>query len=345
MKKILVSIFISSLLLSGCNWFSKTESRPHPDISGINVNIKSQRFDQDIFALSNAEFGPWKRKMVEQYGEFYYFYLDNFVIGPRPAGDTSDIEEKALRQFVSDRYMRAIQDSINHIFPDTKSTDEQLSTAFKYLKYYLPESDAPDVIYFNSSYSAGASPFGKKQLVIGLDMFLGDGNNDYDSVGVYQYLRHKMKSAYIPRYAMESLLDAYFDTGMNPEENMLEAIVERGKKMYFLSLLFPDAPDSLLLGYTAKQTDFCKKSEKEIWKFLNDKDVLLKNNSMDKSRYLGEGPTTSGMPLDAPGNIGSFVGLSIVRKFMNEAGKAVAPRDLMTKYSPKVVFDKAKYRP
>lgn len=345
MKKTLVFVFISSLLLSGCDWWSKTESRPHPDVSKIDLALKSHRFDQDVFALSNSDFAPWKQKMVEQYGEFYYFYIDNFVIGPRPMGDTSDIEEKALRQFVSDKYMRAIQDSINHIFPNTKNTDEQLAAAFKYCKYYLPEFEAPEVIYFNSGYSAGASPFGKKQLVIGLDMFLGDGNTDYDSVGVYQYLRHKMKPAYIPRYAMESLLDAYFDNGMNPEENLLDAIVERGKKMYFLSLLFPDAPDSLLLGYTAKQTEFCVKSQKEIWKFLNDKDVLLKNNSMDKSRYLGEGPTTSGMPLDAPGNIGSFVGLSIVRKFMNESGKSVTPRDLMIKYQAKVIFEKAKYRP
>ncbi|MBK8659275.1 MAG: hypothetical protein IPN22_10505 [Bacteroidetes bacterium] len=345
MRKYFVCFFVWLLLLSGCHWFSKKESRPRPDVSALDIKLVSKRFDKDLFKLRTTEFNVWKQQMLERYGEFYYFYLDNFVIGPRPAGDTTDVEEAALRQFVTDRYVRTIQDSIESVFPDTRQQEEELLQAFRYFKYYIPEFQTPEVLYFNSIYSAGASPFGKKQLVIGLDMFLGDENHDYDSVGVFQYLRHKMKPAYMSRYALESLFDAYFENGINPEQNTLEAMVDRGRKIYFLSYVFPDAPDSLLLGYTQKQTDFCRSSEKEIWKFLNDKDVLLKNNSMDKTRYLGEAPTTSGMPAEAPGNIGSFIGLQIVRSYMKEAGSAVSLHDLLTKYPAKIIFEKSKYRP
>ncbi|MBP7388951.1 MAG: hypothetical protein KA841_01025 [Chitinophagales bacterium] len=345
MRNCIVCAVAFLMLLSGCHWFNKKESRPTPDVSAVDVKLVSKRFDVDLFTLRTKEFSIWKQQMLERYGEFYFFYLDNFVIGPRPAGDTTDIEESAMRQFVSDRYVRTIQDSIESAFPDTQKQDEELLQAFKYFKHYVPEFQTPEVLYFNSIYSAGSSPFGRKQLIIGLDMFLGDGNKDYDSVGVFQYLRHKMKPACVSRYAVESLIDAYFENDINPEQNTLEAMVDRGRKLYFLSYLFPHAPDSLLLGYTQKQTDFCANSEKEIWKFLNDKDVLLKSNSMDKTRYLGEAPTTSGMPADAPGNIGNFVGLQIVRSYMKETGGAVTMHDLLTKYPARVIFEKSKYRP
>lgn len=338
-------VVLCLVLLSGCHWFGNKNARPKPDVEAIKKPVASDRFDLDLFALQNQAFDGWRQNMIERYGEFYLFYIDNFIIGPRPAGDTSDIEEAAIRQYISDRYVRTIEDSIIHAFPDTKKTDEALSQAFAYFKYYIPEFEQPRIIYFNSAYSAGASPFGRRDLVIGLDMFLGDKNKDYDSVGVFQYLRHKMKPEYIPRFAVESVISASFSYYNGQQQKLLDAIVDRGRQLYFLSHLFPEAPDSLLLGFTQKQTDFCTGSEKEIWKFLNDKDVLLKSNSMDQARYLGEGPTTTGMPADAPGNIGSFVGLQIVRSFSKETGNAVSLKDLMTKYTAEQIFAKAKYRP
>ena len=115
--------------------------------------------------------------------------------------------------------------------------------------------------------------------------------------------------------------------------------------MYVLSHLLPDAPDSLLMGFTQTQTMWCEDSEYEIWKFLNDKDLLYKNEFMEKKRYLDEGPTTAGMPEESPGNIGSWIGLQIVRKFMKETGGKIPLHDLMLKYDARTILAKAKYRP
>ena len=115
--------------------------------------------------------------------------------------------------------------------------------------------------------------------------------------------------------------------------------------MYFLSYVFPDAADSLIVGFTNRQTQWCQNSEYEIWKFMNDKDLLYKNNYMEKKRYLDEGPAIPGMPPDAPGGIGNWIGLQIVRKFMKETGNKISLHYLITKYDGKVIFEKAKYRP
>lgn len=345
MKYIKLLPFALVLLLASCNGCNKNKSREKPDVSKINVTAQVLRFDQDLkVGAQQANFAEWQNMMYQKYGDFYAFYLSEFIIGPRPVGDTADINEDAVKRFMADRYIHSIQDSIDAKFTDTKVLQEEMTMLFKYITYYFPKFQAPQVITFNSAYSAGVSPFGADKFAVGLDMFLGADNRDYDSAGVYVYLRHKMQPAYIPRYAAEALYDANFAPMMG-EQTLLESMVERGKQMYFISYALPDAPDSLIYGYTHGQTEWCEKNEKDIWKFFNDKDLLYKSNAMDKSRYLGEGPTSAGMPKEAPGNIGNFIGLQIVRQFMASEASKVTLSDLVLKYDAKTILNKAKYRP
>lgn len=342
---LLFSLACLLLLLASCSGCNKNKSREKPDVSSVNISVELNRFDQDFWQFTTQDYATHRAFMQQKYGEFFDFYVSQFVIGPRPVGDTADVTQDAIRQFLSDRYVRTIQDSINSVYGSTKAIEQELQTTFRYFRYYFPEFQPPQIITINSVYSAGVSPFGKDKLIIGLDLFLGADNKDYDSVGIYQYLRHKMTPAYVARYAVESLYDYYFPEDVNNEFTLAEAIAERGKKIYFLSYVFPDAPDSLLLGYTQRQTDWCTESEKAIWMFFNDKDLLYKNNGMDKTRYLGEGPTTSGMPADAPGNIGNFTGWQMVKKFMKETSGNISLHDLVTRYDGKIIFSKSRYRP
>jgi len=343
--KFSVLVFVL-VFMAGCNGCNENKSREKPDVSAIKIDTKILRFDQDLKNARQTDFIHWKQGMQNKYRGFYNFYLGNFIIGPRPQGDTADIEREAIGRFLQDQYIRTIQDSIDTRFANTKDVEQDLENMFRYFKHYYPAFEAPEVVGINSAYGAGVSPFGRDQLVVGLDMFLGADNHDYDSIGVYSYLRHKMKREYIARYAAEAMFDEYFPAmGANPNANLIEAIIERGKKLYFISYLFPDAPDSLILGYTQAQAEWCRKSEYSIWQFFNEKDLLYKNNAMDKTRYLGEGPTTSGMPPESPGGVGSYLGLQIVRKFMNETGGKIPLKQLMEDYNAKTILAKANYRP
>lgn len=341
-KKLFLWLAIPLLMLNGCN---NQESRPKPDVSKIELEVKVKRFDRDLASLSTQNSDEKVRELIDVYGDFVRGYADIFI--DQEQSDTAQtVNTQQLLDFISDSYVRRIQDSINSTFVDTKGEEEQLTTAFKYFKYYFPKFTAPEILTVNSVYSAGVSPYGNDRFILGLDMFLGPNNKDYDSVGVYSYLRHKMQRQYIARYTVDALYSYYFEPeGLQPDRNLIEAIVDRGKKMYFLSMVFPDAPDSLILGYTQPQTSWCQQSELAVWQFLNDKDLLYKQNLMEQTRYLGEGPTTSGMPADAPGSIGNYIGLQIVRKFMKQVGDKVTLQDLILQYDAKTIFAKSVYRP
>lgn len=333
-------------LLSSCNGCNKTNSRAKPDVSNIKTEVKLLRFDRDLMRMNPQNFQQQQQQMENTYGSFYNFYLGQFVIGPRPAGDTADIRQQAVEKFVADGYTRRLQDSINRHFNNTTEIEEEINQSLKYFKYYFPDSETPKVVTINSGFSIGAFTYDKDVLGIGLDLYLGANNPDYDSAGIYKYLQHKMHRGFIARNAMQVLVNFYFGEEENErDKNLIEAMVEKGKKIYLLSYLLPDAPDSLLVGFTQTQIDWCQSSEYEIWKFLNDKDMLYKNDFMEKKRYLDEGPTTTGMPAEAPGNIGSWIGLQILRKFEKETGGEISMRDIMLKYDARTILQKAKYRP
>lgn len=344
-KQIVGLLFV--LLLAGCNGCNQTKSRPKPDVSGIDIKVELQRFDKDLFALAQSDFSDAQiNALRNKYGSFYDFYLSQFVIGPRPQQDTANIDKEALQKFLSDPYINRIQQNINRHFADSKDIENELTQSFKYFEYYFPEVKIPAVVGINSGFSIGAFTYEKDLLGIGLDQYLGPGFADYDSAGVYQYLQHKMRREYIARNAAEVLYNFYFGSEeLSRGKTLAEAMVEKGKKIYVLSYLLPDAPDSLLVGFTQKQTEWCEQNEIEMWRFLNDKDLLYKDNYMDQKRYLDEGPGITGMPPEAPGNVGSWIGLQIVRKYMKETGGKIPLHDLIVKYDAKTILAKAKYRP
>jgi hypothetical protein len=342
----LAAIILAAFIFSGCNSCNKNKSREKPDVSAIHVNIQLMRFDRDLFDFKTKDFAQQAEFMGKKYGPFFDFYVSQFVIGPRPAGDTSHVEEAAIKKFISDSYINKLQDSINYHFADTKDIEQDLTQSFKYLEYYFPEVKIPEVVTINSGFALGAFTYGKEIAGVGLDLYFGGGNVDYDSAGIFQYVQHKMRREYIARNTMEVLYNLYFGNDQDEKSaTLVEGMVDKGKKMYFLSYVLPDAPDSMITGFLAKQTQWCETNEYEIWKFLNDKDLLYKSNYMDQKRYLDEGPTTAGMPPEAPGNIGSWIGLQIVRKFMKETDNKISLRDLITKYNAKTILAKARYRP
>lgn len=329
------------LALAGCNGCNKNKSRQKPDVTNVKTTHQWMRFDEDFMQFKQQPFDAHYQTLQQQYGDFLPFYISRFVAGPQTKPDEYPA---AVLEFVKDAYINRSQDSIRKYYPSLDDVKAEFDQSLKYFTYYFPEVSIKRVYTLNSGYYIGAFTYADTVLGIGLDMYLGNNNPDYDSIGVYQYLRHKMNRHYITRNAMEVVYNNYFDKGFQREQTLLDAMLQKGIKMYVLSHLLPDAPDSLILGYTQAQTTWCEKNEYNIWQFINDKDILYKDNYMDKKRYLDEGPATPGMPAEAPGNIGSWVGLQIVRSYVNNQPETTLQQ--LTGFSDmRAFFNASRYRP
>ncbi|MEO6166441.1 MAG: hypothetical protein ABIO46_14260, partial [Chitinophagales bacterium] len=89
---------------------------------------------------------------------------------------------------------------------------------------------------------------------------------------------------------------------------------------------------------------WCNNNEAEIWKFFIEHKLLYNPDPLEFSKFVTEGPSTSGMPTEAPGNIGSWVGWRIVTAYMKR-NPAVTPALLMNEADAQKILTESKYKP
>ena len=318
------------------------------DVSDIKTDVKIVRLEQDLFALNAENFDAQQAILDNKYDGFYSFYLKEILRFGKPKfqGDTAkpSVKEETLL-FINDTIMRSVYDETQRIYAK-KFPREELEDAIKHFQYYFPKRKINTVITFISGFQYGASTFDDSTLAIGLDMYLGENYAGYQSLEIPSYISKNLKRDFIVPNSMAALYQLYFDrTAYNAELPLIEAMVNEGKKYYFLECMQPNAPDSLIIGYSQKQVQWCKRSEKQIWQYFNEKDLLYKTNFTEQRRYIADAPSTNGMPSESPGKVGAWIGWQIVRKFMREANGSVSLPQLMEKIQPKEIIAKARYKP
>jgi len=121
-------------------------------------------------------------------------------------------------------------------------------------------------------------------------------------------------------------------------------MIYNGKLTYLKSRFMPGAPDSLITNFRGKDLKWCVDNEKEIWKFFIDKNLLYSQDPLEYLKYVNDGPNTSGMPTDAPGNVGTWVGWRIVSKYMKQH-KEISPAQLMQEADAQKILTDSKYKP
>lgn len=344
---ILLILAVAACLFSGCGEKDKWKK---PDVSGVQVHFNILRFEQDLFRLDPANLAESELALRGKYGRFYDDYIlhiMNFGRAADPWDSTRHDPHIELQKFLTNPPDRALYDSVQYQYRDLAGINDGLGALLKHYKFYFPASpQLSRIITMITEFGDGIVTYDDSTLCIGLDMYLGSNYPFYQSVDLPQYMIAKLKRPYILPNVAEAMYNADFDkTAYNAELPLIEALVNEGKKYYFMECMLPEAPDSLLIGYSARQEEWCRKSEKSIWQFLNERDLLFKVNYMEQKRYTSDGPGTTGMPPEAPPKVGSWVGWQIVRKFMRDSGGKVTLPELLNKYTAKQVFTLANYKP
>ncbi len=308
------------LLLQGCN----NESNNIPDTSGIKIELKTSRFDIDLYHIDTNNIGEGLKKLNTKYPDFLNYFLDTIMAYDIKGNynDTVTGIREGLKPFLVFKDFKELQDEIELKYPDTKIVDEKLVDGFKLFKYYYPEITIPKIIYLNMGLSNWPSfPVDDATLCIGLDMFLGEDFKHYRSIGVHDYMNAHLRQSYIP----VSVFGAIYK-GMHPlkvaEKNLLDLIIQKGKEQYFLHKLLPTAPDSTLFGYKQKQIEWCNNNEALIYNFFVQNQLLYSKEAQNIMPYITDGPFARGLePVNAvdkttPGSIGTWLGYKIVASYM-----------------------------
>jgi len=350
-SKVSIRRFINTILigtvLASC---SDPSGWKKIDVSKEKVNYTVSRFDQDFFAIDTGHMAKSEAKLRARYGHFYDDYVNHIMNFGRPlsAVDTTRHDPHIdIANFLGNKSDRDLYDTVQKEYPNISDIEPGLTDMLKHYQYYFPQKPhITRVITFITEFSDGIATYDDSTICIGLDMYLGSSYRYYSSVDLPQFMIAKLTRPFIIPNVTEALYMANFDkTAYNAQLPLIEALINEGKKYYFMECMLPNAPDSVIMGYTSRQEEWCRNSEKSIWQFLNERDLLYKINYLEQKRYTTDGPTTTGMPAESPPKVGSWVGWQIVRKFMRNSGGKVTLPDLLDKYSAKEIFASSNYKP
>lgn len=314
-----------------------------PDTSAISVNAKIERFDKAFFALDSNNTGPGLLALNRQFPYFTNDFLVN-ILGTGPLTDTSISPLMISRRFLSTYH--SVNDSLQLKFQQIDWLEKELLVGLKLVKYYFPRYNLPPkIVAYIGPFDAPGVAMTRYTLAIGLQLYAGRNFSFYKSQQGQEmypiYISRRFESEYITPNCMKAISEDLF-----PDESgnktLIEQMIEKGKYWWLIDQFLPETADSLKTGFTGKQLAWCKSNEGLIWSFFLQNDLFSLDPDVIKN-YLGESPSTQGMPDVSPGNIGQWVGWQIIQKYVAK-NPSVTPEQLM-RTKAKDIFDETKYKP
>lgn len=325
------------LLLTGCN---SEPDFPKPDISAVSLEIEPIRTEIDFFTDDSLTLIQRIRTFTTKQPVLADLYFDKLLQLGRI--ENEDYLESAVL-FFRDKAIRSLKDSIDLIYTDFDAPIEQVEESLRYFKYYFPDRKVPQLFTGVTEFGPAAFTMEEEAVGISLDMYLGPDFVYYPGLGFHQYQLRNFKPAFLPANTLKAIYNAQFPFNKEPH-NLLDQMIYNGKILYLLDITLHDTKDYVKISYDPEQIEWAKENEGRIYGFFIEQELLYETKSIKFNKYVNEGPTSSGMPNESPGNTGSWLGWQIVRSFMKN-NPEVSPTKLMELEDGQMILSRSRYKP
>lgn len=329
------------LFLVGCN---NNKDKDIPDVSGVTVNLKIHRFDQELFRIDTNQVAMGIEQLEEKYPDFTKFYLERVLQIKKP-WDTVGLYREYIGGFLTYPFVRILHEKVDQVYSNFAPIQEDLEEGFRFYKYYFPENEVPEIYTFVSEFTYGiVLPPEGNTLAIGLDFFLGE---DFE----YYYYPPLSLPRYIARtYDKQHLVSKVFKgiiedlAGPVKGNRFIDHIIHNGKKTYILDKLLPYTQDSIKLGFTTQQLEWVETNELDTWVYLLKEEIMYSDDYQNFKSLVSIAPRSAGMPEESPGEVGNWVGWQIVKAYMNR-NPQITLSQLLAEEDLQQILIKSKYKP
>ncbi|MFT3908817.1 MAG: hypothetical protein QM737_05285 [Ferruginibacter sp.] len=333
---------ITSLLLL-ITFLSCNNPNNAPDVSSIKIDLTTRRFEKELFTIDTNKIAEHIDQLVGKYPSFGPFFIATVLTAdPRWSQDTVD---SYIRSFITS--YRPVYDTAEKVFTDFTPYENEIKKGLQYLQYYFPKYKAPhNIITYVGPMDGYGDVITDDALVVGLHAHLGKNYSAYKSTWVQEtypeYLTNRFEPSYIVINCMKNIVSDIYPE-KNEDKTLIVQMVEKGKRLYLLNKLLPGKEEYKLIGYTETQLKDCYKNEPRIWDLFIQSNLLQSIDNSVIKNYVTEGPKTQELGEDSPGNIGSFAGWQIVKKYMYK--KSSTTLDQLMNMDAETIFQEARYKP
>lgn len=343
-------VFRLTLLCLVLFQFSCQQGPVRPDTSGIDIMLETKRFEKDFFVLDTNNLDQGMEQLQEQYPEF----LPNFtakILGLQ-ALDTA-VWNSRIIAFIRD--YKPIYDSAALIEQGVVHAEREIKEALKNVKYYFPNYSLPkQFISFVGPMDAFA--FGETggygdiitptALCTGLQLHLGSNSLVYRSeqgIQLYpEYISQRFSPAYISINCIKNIIDDLYPP-LPSGSNMLEIIIDHGKRMHLLDLFMPELDEALKLGYTQQQMTNVKENEGLMWNYCIENKLLFESDLLKIRSFTSDGPSTPEFGEGSPGFISLFIGRNIINEYKKKNPSTTI--DALLSLRAQEILEGAAYKP
>lgn len=335
-KAIITVLYIT--LLTGCK-------HDPLDIDTSNVTIKPvefKRLDKDVFSLTQENSSEKMHEFQKKYSTFYTRYVSSIV---NNGGVIDSLYSQTLLRFITNKDIKTAYADLVKIYSDNdvELLGDDMTEVVKRFKVFFPKRKTPkQFVTFMSGFQYNVV-YVDSTLGVGLDMYLGSNNPFYSMMQLPKFRTRTMNKEHVLSDAVRGWVITEFDNA-DPVNNLLNHMIFYGKIFYTCDGLLPQVQDSIKMGYTTEQMNYCHKNEKNLWGFFAKDNKLYDNDLKLVSEFTSDGPFTRAISKDCPPRIAMWLGKQIVKSYM-EHNDNVTLEDLMNEKDVQKILLKSKYKP
>jgi hypothetical protein len=338
MTRVFIVILASALFLFSCNNGEKI-----PDVSDIKINFTTDRFEKKLFDTSAPSLTAYLQRLESTNPSFTSTFLKTILnADPQWQADTT---AAFVNGFV--KAFRPVYDSAEKIFGDFSPYEEEIRKGLQFVKYYFPNYKVPEkIITYIGPLDGYGDIISEEGFLIGLHHHLGKNYSLYKTELVRETYPDYISSRFEPDYiAVNCMKNIVYDIYPEKEsdKSLINQMIEKGKRLYILSKVLPETDEYKLIGYTEQQLKDSYKHEAAIWDLFVKNSYLQTTDKNISKNFIDEGPKTQELGEGAPGNIGSFAGWQIVKKYMQK--NVATTLQQLINLDEETIFQAAKYKP
>jgi hypothetical protein len=336
MKKRYLLFILLSLALASCT------TDKGPDTKNIIVDLKPVRFDQLFFEIDTQNVS----KGLQDLKNKHPYFMDVFtrhLAGYGPINDTSIGVVNALKHMLTYKDYVNLNKTVQTKFPNTTQQDKELTQLIKNIKYYWRDYKIPKLYYFISGLNNYNAITYDTIIGIGLDMYLGKDFEFYPAVQLPQYEIDRCEPKYIPINSAHNIYESRYPFEPN-DKDLLTLMLEKGRAFYFMDKVLPEIDLATKLGYTKEQLAWAEKNEGMVWNYFIQQNLLYSKQMTRIMPMVIDGPNTPNLPAESPGNIGTYIGWQIVKRYADDNKLSVEQVCKLTE-NAQIILQKSKYKP
>lgn len=316
-------LFTKYLILTLCiGTLVSCTSKLEKEIQAIPMEFEFRRFDKDFANATPEDLS----KIKDEYPIFF----------------NPNVEDEFWIKKMTDTLQIELEEEVIKAFPNDQELYEPVKSVFQHVKYYFPRFEPPtvyssttDVAYETKVILSG------KDLVIGLDSYLGEDHYFYEGVQKY-FVQNMIKERMPIDVALEL---ATHTVAPIQDRTFLSQIIYHGKLLYMTNLWVPKAKESLIMGFTSDQWEWAEENEEDVWRYFIERELLYSTDSSLKQRFIEDGPFSKfylEIDNESPARMGAYMGWQIVTSYMRHNNASL---DELAVLDADLIFKNSKYKP